>query len=96
MAHARPDDLKHLRAQLDELRCWPRLKERSPGIFYFGAKPFLHFHTEGSRLWADVKRSAGGWSEIPATTKRDRDAFLKCAAAFYEEIAGVRLQSNRL
>ncbi|MFZ1991411.1 MAG: hypothetical protein WAW96_16760 [Alphaproteobacteria bacterium] len=83
MAHAKPEHLKDLKPVLDELRGWPRLKEKSPGIFYIGSKPFLHFHIEGVRLWADVKLPDGGWTEVAATTKADRAAFMKRVSEYY-------------
>jgi len=77
MAHAKPEHLTDLHAALDEVRAWPRVKEKSANTFYLGAKPFLHFHTDGARLWADVKRPDGEWTEVPATTKAQRASLLR-------------------
>jgi len=83
MAHAEPEHLKGLEAALDELRSWPRIKEKSRGTFYVGSKSFLHFHIQDAHLWADVKLPDGGWAEVPATTKVDRAAFVKRVCQYY-------------
>jgi hypothetical protein len=87
MAHAKPQDLQALQATLDELRGWPRIREPRPNIFYLGSKPFLHFHTDGARLWADIKRPDGEWAEVPAMTKPERAKFLKRAERHYSALA---------
>ena len=87
MAHAKPSDLKDLQAALDEVRAWPRIKERSPNIFYLGPNPFLHFHTDGARLWADAKKPDGDWAEIPATTKTQRAKLLATIKSHYARLA---------
>jgi hypothetical protein len=87
MAHAKPEHLKNLQAALDEVRRWPRIKEKSANIFYLGAKPFLHFHTDGARLWADVKKPDGDWAEVPATTKVERATLLAAVKTHYARLA---------
>ena len=77
MAHARPDQLETLQDTLDAVRAWPRIKEKSRNVFYLGTKAFLHFHSDGTRLWADVKRPDGEWTELGATTKLERGRLLK-------------------
>lgn len=86
MAHASPEDLKDLQGALDKVRAWPRIAEKRPNIFYLGAKAFLHFHSDGARLWADVKRPDGGWTEVPATTKAERAKLIGQIEAAYSSL----------
>ena len=47
------DDLTDLFA---EIRAWPDVIEKKPGVFYVRREPFLHFHLlAGSRRRADIK-----------------------------------------
>ena len=55
MKHAGPDALDQLHDVLLRLREVPFLKERSPGVFYRGAKAFLHFHEDPTGLYADLR-----------------------------------------
>lgn len=67
------DDLIDLFA---EIRSWPGVVEKKPGVFYVRREPFLHFHLlAGNRRRADVKGRAD-WVQmdlprpIPARTRR--------------------------
>jgi hypothetical protein len=55
MAHARPEDLLDIADVLDEVRVLPGVAEGSPGVFYIGHDPFLHFHTKAGARWADAR-----------------------------------------
>jgi hypothetical protein len=59
MRHARPDALDQLEPLLARLRDIGGLKEKGRGVFYRGAKAFLHFHEDPAGLFADI-RSADG------------------------------------
>ena len=65
MGHARPEDLLDVADVLDAIRALPGVSERSPGIFYIGRAPFLHFHTRGGERWADAKAGRDWGSEVP-------------------------------
>ncbi len=54
MKHAGEKALATIAAQLAQVRAL-NLKERSPGVFYFKSKPFLHFHEDPSGIYADVR-----------------------------------------
>ncbi len=78
MAHCPADRLCDLAPLLDEIRAWPAVDERKPGVFYVKRTPFLHFHlsADGER-WADARTGETAWREgigIPvgatATTRR--------------------------
>lgn len=56
MAHCPQEQLDDLDDVLAELRTWPHVVEKSPGVFYVRREPFLHFHLlAGERRRADVK-----------------------------------------
>ena len=54
MRHAGEKTLATIATQLAQIRAL-NLKERSPGVFYFKSKPFLHFHEDPSGIFADVR-----------------------------------------
>jgi hypothetical protein len=55
MRHATAAALDELEPLLDRLRAVPALVERKRGIFYRGARAFLHFHEDATGLYADVR-----------------------------------------
>ena len=56
MAHCPPELLGDIADLLAEVRTWPGVIEKKPGVFYVRRQPFLHFHlVEGGRRRADVK-----------------------------------------
>ena len=64
MAHCPPELLDDLAGVLAEVRAWPGVVEKSPGVFYARSQPFLHFHLfEGTRRRADVK-GRDGWTSL--------------------------------
>ena len=76
MAHCPPELLDDLSDLLADLRRWPDVVERSPGVFYVRRRPFLHFHLlAGGRRRADVK-GRSDWVQLelprplPAATRR--------------------------
>ena len=76
MAHCPPALLDDIADVLGDVRSWPGIVEKSPGVFYARRNPFLHFHlVDGERRRADVK-GRGDWTEIelprplPAAVKR--------------------------
>jgi hypothetical protein len=88
MAHCPPDQLDDLGPLLAELRTWPGVVEKTPGVFYVRRQPFLHFHlVQGGRRRADVKGRAG-WVQVdlprPASGARCR-ALLRELQARYAE-----------
>ncbi len=81
MGHTKASDLADLKAEFTEIRQLEGIKEKKPGIFYFKAISFLHFHDKDGVRWADVK-TTHGWLEIKidfnASPKAKAD-FVKCA-----------------
>jgi hypothetical protein len=68
---------------LADVRTWAGVVERTPGVFYLGRAPFLHFHLlEGRRRRADIKGQTG-WTQIdlpmplPATVRRGLERALR-------------------
>ena len=108
MAHCPPALLDDIADVLAELRQWPGIIEKSPGVFYAGRNPFLHFHlikdglikdglVKDGRRRADVKGHAG-WTSLdlprPISAVKRR-AFLKLLGARYRETKGSRAVSAR-
>jgi hypothetical protein len=65
MPHCPPHLLDDLTDLLADVRTWPDVVEKSPGVFYVRREPFLHFHLleQGRRRRADVKGRTD-WSQI--------------------------------
>ena len=88
MAHCPPALLDDIADVLAELRGWPGLVEKSPGVFYARRQPFLHFHlVEGGRRRADVKGRAGWTSlDLPRPiSPTKRRTFLRLLGTRYRE-----------
>ncbi|MBV9996968.1 MAG: hypothetical protein JO127_17330 [Caulobacteraceae bacterium] len=59
MRHARPEALDRIEPLLAQIRAFPRLTERSRGVFYLKSKAFLHFHEDPAGLFADIRTPDG-------------------------------------
>ena len=59
MRHARPGALDRIEPLLAQIRAFPKLQERSRGVFYLKSKAFLHFHEDPAGLFADVRTTEG-------------------------------------
>ena len=70
MGHAKAEDLLDIADVVDEIRALPGVVERSPGIFYIGSAPFLHFHTRAGERWADAKVGCDWGPRDPAALRR--------------------------
>jgi hypothetical protein len=57
MRHAGPETFEELDGLLVELRKLPGLTERKTGIFYRRSRAFLHFHSDPTGPYADVRLS---------------------------------------
>lgn len=80
MAHCPYSELADLEAALAEIRTWDRIRERSPGVFYYKSTPFLHFHIQDGVRWADARRGKDWGPRIPVTTSAK---FLRAAKRYY-------------
>lgn len=88
MAHCPAELLDDLTDVIAEVRTWPGVIERKPGVFYLRGGPFLHFHLlEGVRRRADIKGRTG-WAQLdlprPISTTR-RAAFVRALRMGYGE-----------
>ena len=75
MKHAGSEALAVLAPLLASLRERTALREKTPGVFYFKAKAFTHFHEDPAGLFADV-RIADRWARFPVNTSRERERVL--------------------
>jgi len=79
MGHTKPKDLLDMQAELNVVRAVEGMREKSPNVFYFKSKPFLHFHDKDGKRWADVMVD-GAWKFVDCPfglPARARKAFLK-------------------
>lgn len=76
MKHASSASLDNLDSLLTEIRKYPSLVERKPGIFYFKSGAFLHFHEDVSGLYADIKLDLKTFSRFPVTEKNQQQDLL--------------------
>jgi hypothetical protein len=79
MKHASADALDQLEPLLAKVRRFDGLKEKSRGVFYFRAKPTLHFHEDPAGFFADF-RPADHWQRLKVNTKAERTALLRAVA----------------
>jgi hypothetical protein len=80
MRHATEADLDRLGDLLAELRKVQALRERKRGYFQHGSRAFLHFHSHGDDLYADVRLDGVDFSRHRVTS-RDEQADLVAAIA---------------
>ena len=85
MRHARPEALDQLEPLLARVRAITGLKEKSRGVFYRGAKAFLHFHEDPAGLFADIRTADG----------RDFERFQVDAAEAREVLARIAEERAR-
>jgi len=78
MRHAGPAALDQLEPILAEFRKMAELKEKKRGIFYRGAKAFLHFHEDPAGMFADLKTGAD-YQRFRANTRTEIAALLRAA-----------------
>ena len=79
MKHARAAALDQLEPLLAKLRRFDGLKEKSRGVFYFKARPTLHFHEDLAGFFADF-RAADQWQRLKVNTNAERAALLRAVA----------------
>jgi hypothetical protein len=66
---ARLDTIEDVLAQL---RTVDGLVEKKRGVFYRGSRAFLHFHEDGSDVYADVRLGGDDFERVRATSTRER------------------------
>ncbi|MDB5456441.1 MAG: hypothetical protein JWP92_2026 [Caulobacter sp.] len=76
MRHAGAATLDALEPWLAQVRVFAFLTERQRGVFYRGARAWLHFHEDPAGTFADVK-SGGDWLRIDVTGAVGRDELLR-------------------
>jgi hypothetical protein len=75
MKHASRLSLEGLEPLLAALRSRTGLREKNFGVFYWRSKPFLHFHEDPARLFADVMVE-GVWGRFAVNTSAERERAL--------------------
>jgi hypothetical protein len=93
MKHAGPATFARIPRLLAALRERSALRERRPGVFYLGARAFLHFHDDPGGVFADV-RLADEFVRLPVTRREEQlellDRIDECLAVAESRAAGKR------
>ncbi len=89
MAYCPPELLDDLAVLLADVRTWPGVIQKRPGVFYARNQPFLHFHLlAGGRRRADVKGHTT-WVQLdlprPVTATRRRALFRELRLRYSEK-----------
>jgi len=77
MRHARAAALDALEPLIVDLRALPGLTEKRPGVFYRGAKAFLHFHEDPAGLFCDARLGGAAFDRFRVSTAGERAVLLK-------------------
>jgi len=77
MRHAGPETFEELDGLLVELRKLPGLTERKTGIFYRRSRAFLHFHSDPTGPYADVRLGDDDFVRFRVRTATDRQRLLR-------------------
>lgn len=79
MQHAGPAELESVAGLLAQLRAVDGLGlvEKKPGVFYRRSRAFLHFHTDPSGMYVDVRVQAdGAFERMRVTTAAEQARLL--------------------
>lgn len=79
--HVTDADLDRLDDLLGELRTFPALRERKRGNFQLGSRAFLHFHSHGDDLYADVRLDGVDFTRRRVTTPDEQAGLVAVIAA---------------
>jgi hypothetical protein len=90
MGHTKPESISDLKEELKVISAFEGIKEKTPGIFYLKAIPFLHFHEKDGKRWADVK-TLNGWLHVDI----DFEAKPSARAKFLKAAKGAHLELTR-
>ncbi len=75
--------LERLAGLLGELRAFSELRERQPGTFDHGARPFLHFHYHADgTIVADVRLSKRGITEFDVSEEGGQQELLSATEQY--------------
>ena len=81
MKHATTSGLGRIEQLLTEIRTFKGLREKSPGVFYFRTKAFLHFHEDPAGIFADL-RAVSNWERMPVNAKNEQARLLRKIRTF--------------
>lgn len=89
MGRTKPETIADLKVELDSIRKFEGIVEKSLAIFYYKSIPFLHFHAKDEARWADVKTTRGykRVSIPPKARASEKKAFLSSVKKAYDELA---------
>jgi hypothetical protein len=77
MRHASAESLCRIGALLDKIRNVEVLKEKTPGVFYWRSRAFLHFHEDEGSLYADVRLDGPDFDRFCLDRSTDQNRLLR-------------------
>ena len=84
MKHASTETIKSLSPFLDQIRAFSGLKEKKPGIFYRKSRAFLHFHEDGSQIYADVRLKQSDFERFSVNSDEEQEKLLEAIQTVLE------------
>jgi hypothetical protein len=72
LKHASDSALERVEPLLMDLRGLSPLREKKRGVFYRGGRAFLHFHEDGSDVYADVRMAGTEFERFRVSTDGER------------------------
>jgi hypothetical protein len=82
MKHASETALLSMAPFLEQIRALPGVKEKKLGIFYRKSRAFLHFHEDGTKLFADVRLGGDDFDRFEVTTEAQQKSFLETVQSY--------------
>ncbi len=81
--------LKRIATLLEELRLLSELRERRPGTFRRGSRPFLHFHYHpDGKIVADVRLSDCGFTRFDVSEEGEQQELISTVRRCLGELDG--------
>jgi hypothetical protein len=81
MKHATPQALDRVEPLLAALRALEGLREKKRGVFYRKSRAFLHFHEDGSDVYADVRLGGAEFERFRVSSQAETRQLLAAIRA---------------
>ena len=76
MKHATAQALDRVEPLLAELRTLDALTEKKRGVFYRKSRAFLHFHEDGTEVYADVRLAGTEFERFRVSSRAEGQRLL--------------------
>lgn len=94
MKHAGAQARAKLEGLISALRAVDGLIEKSPGVFYYRSRSFLHFHEDPAGLFADVRFDGTEFERRRVTTVKEQQQ-LRAEVTAWIKARTTTLQGHR-